>query len=217
MYITKYGHCCLLIDIEGTRILTDPGSFSTTQKEARDVDVILITHEHGDHLHVDSLREVLAEPTNSNAQIVTNISVMKILEKEGISKDATCHNVSHGESITLNGIKIEGFGTMHAEIYKEAGQVENTGYFIGEKLFYPGDAFYDPKRAVDVLALPVAGPWCKMKDVIEYALAVRPRVAFPVHDAVLSTPILGQVWPSKYLPEAGIEFVVLNAGDSKEF
>ena len=194
--------------------MTDPGMFSTMQNDARDVDVVLITHEHADHFHVDSLREVLLH--NSNAQVVTNSAVMKILEKEGISDDVKCHTVGDGEHIDIKGILIEGMGTKHAEIYKEFGQVENTGYFIGEKLFYPGDAFYDPERPVDILALPVSGPWCNMHDAIEYALAVRPRVAFPVHDAVLINPSMVHQLPGNVLPKEGIQFVVIGVGESKD-
>ncbi len=211
MNITKYGHCCLLIDIDGVRILTDPGSYSTLQSGATDVDVVLITHEHPDHLHVDSLKDVLSR--NSNAQVVTNTSVGKILESEGI----LYHNVSHGDKIDMKGIVIEGFGEKHEEIYKDFGQVENTGYYIGGKFFYPGDAFFNPKRPVDVLALPVSGPWCSIHDAVEYALALKPRVAFPVHDGF--TPLPGSVHgvPKKYLPEAGIDFVVIGIGETKEF
>lgn len=60
--------------------------------------------------------------------------------------------------------------------------MENTGYFIDEKLFYPGDAFTDPGRPIDVLALPVAGPWVKISESVDYALALKPRTVFPVHD-----------------------------------
>ncbi|MEK6878040.1 MAG: MBL fold metallo-hydrolase [Nanoarchaeota archaeon] len=59
MNITKYGHCCLLIDINGVRILTDPGNYSTMQDTAENVDFILITHEHSDHLHIDSVKTIL--------------------------------------------------------------------------------------------------------------------------------------------------------------
>ena len=34
--------------------------------------------------------------------------------------------------------------------------------------------------------MPVAGPWMKLSEAIDYVRAVRPRVAVPVHDAILS-------------------------------
>jgi L-ascorbate metabolism protein UlaG (beta-lactamase superfamily) len=35
--VTKLGHCCLLIETGGLRILTDPGSYSTSQSEVKDI------------------------------------------------------------------------------------------------------------------------------------------------------------------------------------
>jgi L-ascorbate metabolism protein UlaG (beta-lactamase superfamily) len=59
MKITKFGQCCLLIEVAGKRVLTDPGVFSTTQNDLTNLDLILITHEHGDHLHSESLQAIL--------------------------------------------------------------------------------------------------------------------------------------------------------------
>ena len=50
MQITKFGQCCLLIEVAGKRILTDPGRFSVSQNDVSNIDIILITHEHADHL-----------------------------------------------------------------------------------------------------------------------------------------------------------------------
>ena len=212
MYIKKIGHCCLVIKDKGLTILTDPGSFSTAQDSLTGIDVVLITHEHQDHLHIDSLKKVLAN--NPQAKVISNASVGKILDKENIAYKI----VGDGQQTTVGEILFEGMGTKHAIVYKDIGQVENTGYFINKKLFYPGDALYDPKRPVDILALPVAGPWVKFSEFIEYALAVKPKHAFPVHDAVLSNLGIGlsQRMPNLIFDEKGIAFHPLNAGDEIE-
>jgi L-ascorbate metabolism protein UlaG (beta-lactamase superfamily) len=59
MKITKIGHCCLLIEEKGLRILTDPGAWSEAQNELKNIQLILITHEHQDHFYLDSLKQVL--------------------------------------------------------------------------------------------------------------------------------------------------------------
>ena len=46
----------MLIELDGLTVLTDPGAFSQEQNQIRGIDVVLITHEHGDHLHVESLK-----------------------------------------------------------------------------------------------------------------------------------------------------------------
>jgi L-ascorbate metabolism protein UlaG (beta-lactamase superfamily) len=92
--------------------------------------------------------------------------------------------------------------------------VQNTGYFIAEKLFYPGDAFYNPGVPVDVLALPVAGPWTDIKTAVEYAIEIQPQKAFPVHDGMLKSFGSNHKAPLKFLPENNIEFIALQNGDS---
>lgn len=198
MKITQYGHCCFLVEEQGLTVLTDPGSYSIAQSAARGVDAVLITHEHPDHLHLDSLREVLAN--NPSAKVITNTAVGRILDEAGISFEV----LEHGQRREEKGVLLEGLGDAHAEIYGEFGLVQNTGYFIGEKLFYPGDAFYNPQRAVHALALPVAGPWMRLRDAIVYASELRPEVCFPVHDGMLR--YLGPVHalPEKALSEIGI-------------
>ncbi len=210
MKITKYGHCSLLIEEGSLRILTDPGNLSPSQKEARNVHLVLITHEHPDHFHLESLKEVLAN--NPGAHIITNSAVARLLTEAGLQGEL----LEHGGKKSLQGVELEGFGEKHAEIYKEIGQVQNTGYFIAEKLFYPGDALYDPARPIDVLALPVGGPWVKVRDFMDYAMTVKPRLAFPVHDGGLKSPGVAHRAPSLVLPKMGIEFRIPEDGTAFE-
>ena len=153
MKIRKVGHCCLVIEVNGKKILTDPGTFTTGQNEEKGVDLVLITHEHPDHFHIDSLKIVLQN--NPNARVVTNSDTAKKLEEQGIKYEI----VGDGEQTSLENILIEGMGKLHAEVYPGIPLCENTSYFINNQLFYPGDALYLPGRPVQLLALPVAGPW----------------------------------------------------------
>ena len=213
MKITKLGHCCLIVEIENLRILTDPGNYSTGQDDAKNIDVILITHEHADHLHLESLIRVLEN--NPNANIITNQGVGVLLDEKKIRYQI----VGHEQQIKFEDILIEGFGKEHAVIYPTWKTVENTGYFIANKLLYPGDAFYKPPKPVDILALPVDGPWVKISESIDYALSVKPRVSFPVHDGMLQKDKLGGAHrvPEKILGDNNIDFVILKNGEMKEF
>ena len=203
MKITKYGHCCLLIEVEGVRILTDPGSYSEGYQQLENLDAVLITHEHPDHLHVDSLKEVLAN--NPNCAVISNRGVGKLLDEASIAYTV----VADGETSLVKEILIEGLGTEHALIYPGLPQVENTGYFIAKTLFYPGDAFYNPQRPVKILALPVAGPWLKISEVIDYALTVKPTTCIPVHDGTQKGPNFTYGIIARILGEKGIGFVPL--------
>lgn len=213
MKITKFGHCCLYIEHKGIKILTDPGAYSTSQDEITGVDIILITHEHPDHLHIDSLKKVLTN--NPNAKIITNFGVGVLLEKENIFFE----KVEDGQYTEINSLLIEGFGSHHEEIYKELGQVQNTGYFIDNILFYPGDAFTNPGKQVEILATPIAGPWTTFKKAMEYVLEIKPRICFPVHDGMFITgrgDLANRLAP-KILEGTGIIFTSLKESETKEF
>jgi L-ascorbate metabolism protein UlaG (beta-lactamase superfamily) len=211
MKITKYGHCCLLIEEGGLRVLTDPGSFSSGYEAARNVDVILITHEHSDHFHLDSLKTVLAN--NPQARVVTNSAVGALMGKENLAFEV----LEHGQSRKDKEVLIEGIGTEHAVIYPTLPNAMNTGYFIGGKLFYPGDALTNPNRPVEILALPVTGPWMKISDALDYAIALKPKIWLPVHDGNLkSTGFLSYV-AKEVLEPAGLAGVMPENGKGIDF
>jgi len=211
MKIKKLGHCCFVTEPkEGIRIMTDPGAFSTMQVEEKNISAVLFTHEHQDHLHIDSLKKVLAN--NSKAIVITNTAVGKILDEAGIKYI----KIEAGQKYDLSGVNISGFGNMHAEIYGTYGQVQNTGYMI-DSLCYPGDAFVNPNSKVDILALPVTGPWMKIKEAIDYANVLKPRIVFPVHDAHIHdwASFLWRV-PENLLKEKGINFKKLELGKEED-
>ncbi len=192
--------------------MTDPGapSYSGTPTAEKDISAVLITHEHQDHVHIETLKGILKH--NPTAQVITNTSVGTVLAEAEIPFTL----VEEGQSIDIAGVVVSGFGNTHAEIYHQFGQVQNTGYMI-DTLCYPGDAFHYPDREVDILALPVSAPWLKIKDAIEYAKHIRPRIVFPVHDGFIKeffTPIY--VLPERILSEVGIGFKKLEIGKEEE-
>ncbi|HEY0964774.1 MAG TPA: MBL fold metallo-hydrolase [Candidatus Paceibacterota bacterium] len=213
MKLTKYGHCCLLIEVNNKRILTDPGKFSDGFGELTGIDLIVITHEHADHFHSAAVIHILEK--NPQAQVVTNSSVGKLLAELGVT-----HEVLEGDTTgECAGVALHAIDGRHAEIYEDFGQVQNTGFMIEHTFFYPGDAYIVPSEKVEILALPVAGPWCKVSEALRYGLDVKPQLAIPVHDAVLSEEGKNVVYPffNRMLGEAGITFTPLTHGETKEF
>jgi L-ascorbate metabolism protein UlaG (beta-lactamase superfamily) len=201
MKITKLGHCCLLVETQGVTILTDPGVYTIDQVQDVVVDIILITHEHADHYHVPSIQAVRAN--NPKVVVVTNTSVQRLLQEEGIEAVV----IEDGSSQDIAGAHISGHGNAHAQLHSTIPQIQNTGFVIDETLYHPGDAFHVPNVGVDILALPVAGPWMKIGEAVDFALAVKPSVAFPVHDDVLAVKSGGAyIVPEKVLTANGIEW-----------
>ncbi len=76
-------------------------------------------------------------------------------------------------------------------------------------LYHPGDSLVFPKgRAIDVLALPVAGPWCTVVAAVEAAKALHPKRVFPIHDAIIQSFFIDRLhWMvGEGLKGSGIEF-----------
>lgn len=215
MKIRKIGHCCLVVEVNGKKIMTDPGGWTTGQNEITGVDFVLITHEHGDHLHIASLKKVLEN--NPGCKVVTNASVGKLLSQTDI-EFIELNGIGKVESCDCSGVLVEAYDGKHEEIYAEIGQVQNTGFFIANRLFYPGDSFINPNREVEILAGPVAAPWCTLKQVVQYILEVKPKTVFPVHDGFvdLGKAAVFHNLPKKICEENEINFLPLKDGENFE-
>ncbi|MDB5239207.1 MAG: fold metallo-hydrolase [Candidatus Parcubacteria bacterium] len=208
MNIKKLKHCCMVIHTGEATIVTDPGVFSVEEHDKiQHADIILITHEHADHFHIESVKAM--HKRIPGASIIANDTVAELLAKEGIEH----HVMRHGDAVDVKGVHIEAFGEKHALMHRSIPQSSNVGFFIEKRFFYPGDAFTTPGGSVDVLALPVAGPWMKVAEAIDYALEVKPRIAFPVHDGMAGGSF-AHVLCGKVLGQNGIEFMSIEDGGS---
>lgn len=211
MKITKLGHCSLIIEDGDAKILTDPGAYSDAQNTITGITHIFITHEHADHYHLPSLKQVLVN--NPRAIIYTNSAVGKLLEAEGISY----HKLEEGEKDIVGGVSVEGIGHEHLPMYPTLPKVMNTGYMFGGRLFHPGDSLTIPQQPVEILALPVVGLWATVTQALDFAMAVKPKVCFPVHDGMLKFLGPYEKVPGSILPEQGIDYKVLELGKPYEF
>lgn len=200
MRATKIGHSCLLIEEAELRILMDPGNYNPVPQEEA-IDAILITHEHDDHCYVPVIQKALKR--NQAVEIITHDAVGKKLETAGLKWTA----IRDGEAIERKGVKIASYGTKHARIHPVLPIFANTGFLIADRLFHPGDSFYQPPTPVEILALPSIGSWMKLEEAIEYAKAIKPKVVFPIHDGILIPAARTAKSLAQVLPPIGIKFV----------
>jgi len=180
MRITKFGHSCFLIEDSGARILFDPGVFSSGFEDLDQLDAILITHQHPDHYVAGNIRGLLDK--SAKARVFADEGSAMLMHKAGIDAKA----VRAGDRFEVAGLPVAVYGKSHETIHPDIPVIPDAGFFVAERFFYPGDAYTVPGVPVELLATPAAAPWLKIADAIDYLRSMKPKVAFPAHDAVLS-------------------------------
>jgi L-ascorbate metabolism protein UlaG (beta-lactamase superfamily) len=185
MRITKHSHACVRLDDGDRRLLIDPGVWSGGPGVLEDVDDILVTHEHADHVEVEALTAYAAR--NSSLRVHAPAPVAEMLSALG---DAVII-VAPGDTVTAGGFEVAVVGGLHAEIYDGLPGCPNVGYVVDGSVYHPGDALHVPEQRIATLLLPVSGPWLKLSEAIDFVRAVAPERAFPIHDALFSPEGLG--------------------------
>lgn len=210
MKLTKYEHACMVIEKGDASLIIDPGSFTMPLGDLYGVVAVVITHEHADHWTADQLTRIIQ--SNPKARLFGPSGVA------AAAVDFEVEVVKAGDVITVEPFTLQFFGEKHAVIHESIPVVDNVGVLVNDTLYYGGDSYTVPGVAVPVLAAPVGAPWLKIGEAMDYVLAVKPRRALPVHEAVLSQigRKLGNDRLANVTELGGGEFTVLEAGESLE-
>jgi len=191
MRISHLGHACLLVEAAGTRVLVDPGTFSSGWEDLSDLDAVLVTHQHPDHVDVEKLPSLLEANDGALLRAEPETAASLAGSRLGADGDVDLAALHPGEVLQLGAVTVRAVGGQHAVIHPEVPRVGNAGLVLsapGEPvLFVPGDAYDTAPEGVDVLALPLNAPWATSAMTVDFLRAVAPSVAaVPVHDALLS-------------------------------
>jgi L-ascorbate metabolism protein UlaG (beta-lactamase superfamily) len=197
--LTFVGHSTVLIELDGMRILTDPifrHRFVHVVRRApppdpghlEDLDLVLISHVHHDHLDRPSLRRLGGDPT-----VVVPRGARRFLPRP---MKGRVEEVVQGKTLALGGIEIE---ATHAD--HRPGRIRHrgpaaVGYRITgtKRIYFAGDTdlFRGMRElgagGLDVALLPVGGWGTKLgsghldpRRAAEALDLLRPRIAIPIH------------------------------------
>ena len=190
MDLTRLGHACVRLDAHGAVLVLDPGSFSAAAA-TQGADVVLITHEHADHVVPAALRAALA--ARRTLQVWAPAAVVDALTQGAPELAGRVHRAVDGDAFQAAGFEVRVFGGLHAPVHPDVPRVGNLSYLIDAAVLHPGDSFTVPPVPVDVLLVPVSGPWMRLGDAVDHVRAVQPRLAVPIHDALHSPTGLAMV------------------------
>lgn len=183
MRITHVGHAAVLLEVADRRLLFDPGSFSDAWHGLTDLDAILVTHVHADHVDPGHLPALLA--ANPDAALLVEPGVLDAVEvperARGLAADA---------AVDLGGVQVRAVGGLHAVVHRDLPRVGNVGLVVeaeGEpRFFHPGDALDAVPAGIDVVAMPIMGPWAAMKEHVDFLRALNAPLGFGIHEGLLS-------------------------------
>jgi len=182
MQLTHLGHAAVLVEVADQRILIDPGNFSTAWHDVTDLDAIVVTHQHPDHV----------DPEHAPALVRNNPSAVVYVEPQVLQAVdlPRAQGLGAETGFELGGVRITAVGGLHAIIHRDIPQIGNVGLVItseGEPtLFHPGDSLATVPSGIDVLAVPAYGPWAAMKETVDFARQVDATHGFPIHDGLLA-------------------------------
>jgi L-ascorbate metabolism protein UlaG (beta-lactamase superfamily) len=183
MDLTLLGHSCVRFEKDGSRLVVDPGAFSATDA-LEGADAVLVTHEHVDHVVPDELRAALVG--RAGLQVWAPASVVAAVVGGDDAVGSRVHTVSPGDHVDVAGFAVDVVGEKHAVVHPDIPQVTNVGYLVDGAVLHPGDALTVPDGEIELLLLPIAAPWVKVSEVIDYVRSVRAARAVPIHDAILA-------------------------------
>lgn len=182
MRLTKHAHACVEIDTDGGHLLIDPGVLTADVAGliAR-TSVILLTHQHPDHVDADAIASALEGRRDLRVYgpgLALSDWAMRLPDQ--------VKAVAPGDALLVEGVEVTVHGGMHAVVHSDLPRVANVGYLIDGTVYHPGDSYQVPGVLVDVLLLPVSGPWMKLAEAVDFARAVAPERAIGIHEGAAS-------------------------------
>jgi len=176
------GHASLLIQWEGRNIFIDPYSEVADYSVQPKADLVLITHQHSDHLDKSALKHITDERTT----IVTSLAAQRELKNS--------KGLKQGDEFDYNGIKIKAVYAYNILQRRDDGKPyhlrgEGNGYvldFGGFKVYIAGDTELIPEMkelgAVDIAFLPKNLPYTMSDQMfIDAVKTIMPRNLYAYH------------------------------------
>ena len=223
--VAYLGHATVLVELDGTKLLTDPllrrrvthlrRADDPRTQDLEDVDAVLISHAHHDHLHLRSLRLldrstpiVVPKGLGRLVKLGRFRSIEEVAEGQTVEVGSLSVRATHAEH---SGTRQPGWWWLKAPALGYAIEGSQRIYFAGDTDLFDGMAGLVPN--LDVALLPIWG-WgpslgrglhLDPRKAAEALALLEPRIAIPIHWGTYRPLHLGA--KAKFLTSPGEDFV----------
>ncbi len=181
--IAWLGHDGFVLE-KNIKIVIDPYKISRTI----DADMILLSHNHFDHMSPDDLKKVSSKKT-------TIVAAKECIDKLGSIPCKEKISLMPGDEKTINGIKIKAIRAYNVDKInpdtkkpfhpKEDNKIGFLLNIDGTTIYHTGDSDPIPDMnnlQPDVLLVPVSGTYVMtVSEAVQAVNAIKPKVAVPMH------------------------------------
>lgn len=189
--ISFLGHGSVMVEFKGKVMYVDPVSRYADFSKMPKADLILITHEHGDHLDSTAIEGCRTEKTK-----ILCCAACLPKARGGIA-------MKNGETRTIDGIKVEAVPAYNIVHVRSEGvpfhaKGSGNGYILtlgGKRIYTAGDTENIPEMsqlgAIDAAFLPMNLPYTMTPEMVaEAAKRIQPKILYPYHFGKTDTSLL---------------------------
>jgi L-ascorbate metabolism protein UlaG (beta-lactamase superfamily) len=196
--VTWLGHATVLVDLDGTKLLTDPvlrprvmhlrRAWRADPHALRGVDAVLVSHVHFDHLDLPSL-----ERLGRSLPVIVPRGAARLLRKRRFESVV---EIDAGEVLSVGAVQVAATDAVHDADRGPFGvKAPSLGfvvrgsraiYFAGDTDLFPGMA--DVASDLDLALLPVSGWGASVgpghldpQRAAEALQLLRPKACVPIH------------------------------------
>jgi L-ascorbate metabolism protein UlaG (beta-lactamase superfamily) len=180
--ITWSGHAGFKIIYGNKKVYIDPYKLSKNYENISDADIILITHNHFDHLSIEDLKNIINERTIivSAQECLSQLKSLQLKESIGIDPH---------DSVKVDDLKIETVPAYNVNKHFHPKDDRKIGFIVEfgkDRLYHTGDSDMIPEMKdtnPSIVLIPVSGTYVMNAEEASQAVnqLINPRIAIPMH------------------------------------